>query len=63
MRMLTTETRNRLEEVISRLANGNSVTLDERIQLQKYAKHIPFISGLLLSALRTREGLEKDGLI
>ncbi len=63
MRMLTTETRNRLQEVLSRLANGHSVTLEERIQLQKYAKHIPFVSGLLLNALRRREELEKDGLI
>ena len=55
MRMLTTETRLRLEEILSRLANGEEVSLEERIHLKKYSLHIPFVAGKLAQALRTRE--------
>ncbi len=50
--MLTTETRRKVEAVIKRLEIGQPVTLEERIQLSKYAKHIPFIAGKLAQALR-----------
>ena len=63
VRMLTTETRRRLEEVLTRLGNGVDVSLEERIQLKKYATHIPFVAGKLRQALRKRESLESDGLI
>ena len=63
LRMLTTETRRRLEQVLERLGNGEEVSLEERIQLKKYATHIPFIAGKLTQALRRRESLETDGLI
>ncbi len=63
VRMLTTETRRRLEEILNRLGNGETVSLQERIQLKKYATHIPFIAGKLTQALRKRESLEKDGII
>ncbi len=59
LRMLTTETRRRIEGIINRLASGDSVTLEERIQLKKYSTHIPFIAGKLSQALRTREEFEK----
>ena len=62
-RMLTTETRRRLEEVLCRLGNGEEVSLEERIQLKKYAIHIPFVAGKLTQALRKREALDADGLI
>ncbi len=55
MRMLTTETRRRIEEIINRLAQGHKVSLEERIQLKKYSTHIPFVAGKLAQALRTRE--------
>ena len=55
MRILTTETRRRIEEMIERLATGESVTLEERIQLNKYSLHIPFVAGKLTQALRRRE--------
>ncbi len=58
MRMLTTETRRRIEEIINRLASGKSVTLAERIQLKKYSIHIPFVAGKLTQALRARESFE-----
>ncbi len=63
MRMLTKETRARLQEILTRLANGDEVTLGERIQLQKYSKHIPFIAGLVKQALLKRGFLENQGLI
>ncbi|WP_152557485.1 MULTISPECIES: hypothetical protein [unclassified Prochlorococcus] len=53
--MLTTETRRRIEEIIDRLAKGELVTLEERIQLKKYSTHIPFIAGKVNQALRRRE--------
>ena len=63
VRMLTTETRRRIEEVLNRLGAGETVSLEERIQLKKYAIHIPFVAGKLTQALRKREALETDGLI
>ena len=55
MRMLTTETRRRIEEMIERLANRDTITLEERIQLNKYSQHLPFIAGKINQALRRRE--------
>ncbi len=54
-RMLTNETRQRLQEIISRIENGEHVSLDERIQLNKYSLHIPFIAGKLTQAMRKRD--------
>tara|TARA_B100000700_G_C14370850_1_gene545893 strand:- start:99 stop:281 length:183 start_codon:yes stop_codon:yes gene_type:complete len=53
--MLTTDTRLKLEEIINRLAEGQIVSLEERIQLKKYAIHIPFVAGKLAQAIRQRE--------
>ena len=58
VRMLTTETRRRIESVIDRLATGQLVTLEERIQLKKYSMHIPFVAGKITQALRRREEFE-----
>ncbi len=55
IRMLTTDTRRRLEGIIDRIANGRHVSLEERIQLKKYSQHIPFIAGKLSQALRKRD--------
>ena len=55
MRMLTTETRRRVEEILDRLAKGKPVSLSERIQLNKYSIHIPFVAGKLTQALRMRD--------
>ncbi len=63
MRILTTETRLRVEEIIQRMSIGEPVGLEERIQLNKYAIHFPFIAGMLSQALRKRETLESDGFI
>ncbi|AAQ00498.1 hypothetical protein EV11_0922 [Prochlorococcus sp. SS52] len=56
--MLSTETRLRLEEIIDRLATGQTVSLEERIQLKKYSVHIPFVAGKVAQALRRREAFE-----
>ncbi len=58
IRMLTTDTRRRIEEMINRLGNGQTVSLEERIQLKKYSLHIPFIAGKVAQALRRREVYE-----
>ncbi len=63
MRMLIKETRARLQGIISRLANGSQVTLNERIQLHKYSKHIPFIYEALKQALNKREDLDGKNLV
>ncbi|WP_320674779.1 hypothetical protein [Prochlorococcus sp. MIT 1341] len=55
LRMLTNQTRQKLQEILSRLELGDSVTLEERIQLNKYSLHIPFIAGKLAQALRKRD--------
>ncbi len=55
--MLSTDTRRRLEEIIDRLGSGESVSLEERIQLKKYSTHIPFIAGKVAQAHRRREAL------
>ena len=62
VRSLTTENRRRIEEIISRLATGQPVSLMERIQLKKYALHIPFIASKVKIALARRELLEENGL-
>ena len=51
LRMLTNQTRQKLQEILSRLELGDSVTLEERIQLNKYSLHIPFIAGKIKKAL------------
>ena len=62
-RILTTGTRRRIEEIIQRLAKGESVTLKERVELNKYSLYIPFIAGKVKKALRLRESLEANGLL
>ena len=63
IRLLTTQTRKRLEEIIVRLGKGDSVSLEERIQLKKYSVHIPFIAGKIAQAMRKRESLDSEGLV
>lgn len=55
---LTTVTLNRVKEIIDRLATGEVVSLEERIKLQKYAIHIPFIAWMLSKAIRNRSELK-----
>ena len=60
VRMLTADTRKRVQEILKRLSKGEPVTLAERIQLNKYALHIPYIAGMLIQAIRNRESTEVD---
>ncbi len=55
LRKLTTKTRMRIEEIIHRITIDNHVSLKERIELDKYSKHIPFIKSKLEKALAYRE--------
>ena len=60
MRLLTTTTRKRVEEIIDRLSNGEAVSLEERVKLRKYAMHIPFIAKKVRKALNIqRQGGEE----
>ena len=59
MRIITTETRRKLENIISRLNSYEEVSLTERIELSKYSKHMPFIAGKLNQALKKRNSDEK----
>ena len=63
VRFLTTATRRRLEEIITRLKTGQTVSLKERIHLKKYSIHIPFIAKKVTQALQYRESLDADGLL
>ena len=57
MRVLTTQTRKRVEDILLRLATGEEVSLKERINLKKYSLHIPFIATKLTKALENRRAL------
>ena len=59
MRKLTTQTRLRIEKLISRLRTGDQITLEERIKLKKYSTYIPFIAGKLNRAINDRVDLNK----
>tara|TARA_Y100001968_G_scaffold333144_1_gene394369 strand:- start:1303 stop:1605 length:303 start_codon:yes stop_codon:yes gene_type:complete len=48
--MLTTSSRLRIQEILSRLAKGNSVTLEERIYINKFATKNQNVSSWLRKA-------------
>ena len=50
--MLTTSSRLRIQEILSRLAMGDQVTLEERIYINKYATKNPSVSSWLRQASR-----------
>ena len=64
--MLTTKTRLRLQGILRRLATGQPVTLNERIELQKHADRDPTVSAWLRRARRRQcqqpNGSDSDGL-
>ena len=64
--MLTTSTRLKLQNICSRLAQGQFVSLQERVYLQKFAERDRSVSTWMSRAQRfQREGAEQglDGLI
>ena len=48
--MLTTSTRIRIQEILSRISKGNEVTLEERIYINKYASKNQNVSTWLRKA-------------
>ena len=50
--MLTTSSRLRIQEILSRVAIGNQVTLEERIYVNKYAANNQNVSSWLRKASR-----------
>ena len=48
--MLTTSARLRIQEILTRIANGNEVTLEERIYINKYASRNQNVSAWLRKA-------------
>ena len=48
--MLTTSSRLRIQEILTRLAMGKEVTLEERIYINKYASRYPNVSAWLRKA-------------
>ena len=52
--MLTTSSRLRIQEILSRITNGNMVSLEERIYLNKYALNNQNVSTWLRKALRVQ---------
>tara|TARA_Y100001968_G_C18753514_1_gene434432 strand:- start:167 stop:469 length:303 start_codon:yes stop_codon:yes gene_type:complete len=53
--MLTTSSRLRILEIIQRLSNGDEVTLQERINLKKYADRDQTVYSWLNKALRLQQ--------
>ena len=50
--MLSTSARLRIQEILTRISNGNSVTLEERIYINKYATRNQNVSNWLRKASR-----------
>tara|TARA_B100000965_G_scaffold380658_1_gene377389 strand:- start:7912 stop:8214 length:303 start_codon:yes stop_codon:yes gene_type:complete len=48
--MLSTSTRIRIEEILTRMSNGNAVSLEERIYINKYASRNQNVSSWLRKA-------------
>ena len=53
--MLTTTSRLRIQEMLQRLANGDEVTLQERIALKKYAARDQTVYSWLRKAIRLQQ--------
>lgn len=60
--MLTTSTRLKLQNICSRLAQGQFVSLQERVYLQKFADRDRSVSTWLSRAQRFQREGEQDGL-
>ena len=63
MRFISTATRLRLENMIKRISNGEDVSLNERINLQKYSSRMPHLATKLCQAIILRDLREKENLI
>ena len=61
--MLTTSARIRIQEILSRLAMGDRVTLEERIYINKYATKNQNVSTWLRKASRIQRNKHKSNPI
>ena len=61
--MLTTSTRLRLQDILKRIASSQSVSLSERIYLQKFVDHDPTVAAWLRRARRQQQQQQhRDGV-
>lgn len=60
--MLTPTTRLRLQGIINRIGNDQSVSLEERIYLQKFADRDRSVSAWLRQARRRQQARPMDGV-
>ena len=60
--MLTPATRLRLQEILHRIGTDQTVSLDERIYLQKFADRDRCVAGWLRRARREQQAASGDGL-
>jgi hypothetical protein len=60
--MLSPQVRLRLHAVLQRIARGEPVSLQERIELQKHADRHPTVAGWLRRARREQQGAPGDGI-
>ena len=61
--MLTTSTRLRLQDILKRIASSQSVSLSERIYLQKFVDHDPTVAAWLRRARRQQQQRQhRDGV-
>ena len=61
--MLTTSSRLRIQEILTRIANGNKVTLEERIYINKYASKNQNVSNWLRKASRLQRKSKNSNAI
>ena len=61
--MLTTSSRLRIQEILTRLALGNRVTLEERIYINKYASKNQNVSTWLRRASRLQRNSDSTNAI
>ena len=61
--MLTSSTRIRIQEILTRLAMGNKVTLEERIYINKYASRNQNVSTWLRKSIRIQQNKNSSNSI
>jgi hypothetical protein len=60
--MLSSSTRLKLQDIVSRIGSGDAVTLGERIYLQKFADRDRTVADWLRQARRRQQATTGDGL-
>lgn len=60
--MLSTSTRLRLQGILERIAEGEAVSLSERVYVQKFADRAPTVASWLRRARRQQQGVPASGI-